>query len=137
MMHELEQAVRERAGERCEYCLLPQSVSRIRFPIDHVIARQHRGATEFTNLALACERCNRHKGPNVAGVDPISRTIVPLFNPRTEQWSEHFELREALIVGRTASARETVVVFNINHPSSVDAREQLIVEGLFPPPISG
>jgi hypothetical protein len=41
-----------------------------------------------------------------------------------------------MIVGRTASARATIVVLYINHPSSVDAREQLIVEGLFPPPIS-
>jgi hypothetical protein len=50
------------------------------FHIDHVIARQHGGATEFESLALACIHCNRFKGPNVAGVDPSSGDIVRLFN---------------------------------------------------------
>jgi hypothetical protein len=47
--------VRERAGDRCEYCLLPQSGLPIaRFHIEHVIARQHGGTDAPDNLALAC-----------------------------------------------------------------------------------
>jgi 5-methylcytosine-specific restriction endonuclease McrA len=68
----IEQAVRARAKNNCEYCRLPQSARRLRFQIDHVIAQQHGGGTELDNLALSCGRCNRFKGPNIAGIDPIA-----------------------------------------------------------------
>lgn len=64
------QFVRERAGERCEYCGLPQQAVGLRFHIEHVVARQHDGSDSPANLALACDRCNRHKGPNLSGIDP-------------------------------------------------------------------
>jgi 5-methylcytosine-specific restriction endonuclease McrA len=57
----LDRLVRQRAGERCEYCHLPQHAFTLRFQIDHVIAAQHGGPTIASNLALACGRCNRHK----------------------------------------------------------------------------
>jgi 5-methylcytosine-specific restriction endonuclease McrA len=38
--------------------------------IEQVIARQPGGSDEIDNLALACHRCNLHKGPNLTGVDP-------------------------------------------------------------------
>jgi hypothetical protein len=50
----LAKLVRERAGDCCEYCRLPQIFSSTRFQIDHVIAEQHGGKTVFSNLALAC-----------------------------------------------------------------------------------
>ncbi len=34
------------------------------------------------NLALACLRCNRHKGPNVGSFDPLTGQLTPFFNPR-------------------------------------------------------
>jgi hypothetical protein len=47
--------VRERAGNVCEYCRMPQVYYRtVPFPIDHIIARQHGGATRLGNLALSC-----------------------------------------------------------------------------------
>jgi len=61
--------VRERAGERCEYCRLPQSAFPLPFQIDHVRAEKHGGETTEGNLALACTHCNRHKGPDIAGFD--------------------------------------------------------------------
>jgi len=54
----LDRTVRRRAGDRCEYCLIPQSPFRMRFPIDHIVARQHGGATVEANLALCCGRWN-------------------------------------------------------------------------------
>ncbi len=37
--------VRERAGNRCEYCGMPQElVPLARFHVEHVIPKQHRGA---------------------------------------------------------------------------------------------
>ena len=66
----LRRLVTERAGGRCEYCLMPQSASAFAHEPDHIIPVQHGGKTEIGNLALACLRCNRHKGPNVGSFDP-------------------------------------------------------------------
>jgi hypothetical protein len=34
--------------------------------IDHIIAQQHGGSHEESNLCLCCLRCNLKKGPNIA-----------------------------------------------------------------------
>jgi 5-methylcytosine-specific restriction endonuclease McrA len=95
----LRSLVRRRAGDVCEYCRLPQSSSRfVRFYIEHIIARQHGGPSETGNLALACGYCNHHKGPNIAGLDPVSGQLVPLFNPRRDRWSDHFAWNETALV---------------------------------------
>jgi hypothetical protein len=86
--------VRTRAGDRCEYCHLPQAATPfITFHIEHVIAKQHTPDDEDLDnperLALACDRCNLLKGPNLSSIDPESGEIVNLFNPRNdlrEQW---------------------------------------------------
>jgi 5-methylcytosine-specific restriction endonuclease McrA len=54
MATSLIQAVRERAGGRCEYCRLPQAGSNIPFEVDHIISRKHGGRSIASNLALAC-----------------------------------------------------------------------------------
>src|SRR6266536_6455575 len=84
--------VRRRASSRCEYCLFPQDSFRQSFHIEHIVARQHGGPTELRNLALACLRCNWKRGPNLAGIDPDTGAISPLFNPRVDVWSHHFDL---------------------------------------------
>jgi hypothetical protein len=85
--------VRERAGHMCEYCRMPESsYPTVPFPIDHIIARQHGGSTTLDNLALSCLHDNTHKGPNIAGIDPVSRMISRLFNPRRDRWVRHFEM---------------------------------------------
>ena len=77
----LELEVRRRAAGRCEYCLFPESASELHFHIDHIIAEKHGGQSESENLALACFSCNLRKGPNIAGLDPDTRELTPLFNP--------------------------------------------------------
>jgi 5-methylcytosine-specific restriction endonuclease McrA len=52
----------ERAGNRCEYCLLPQWATLLKHEPDHIISVQHGGKTDEMNLALACAHCNRYKG---------------------------------------------------------------------------
>jgi hypothetical protein len=54
----LRREVRERARERCEYCLLAESQALFPHEPDHLIARQHGGETVSANLALACFDCN-------------------------------------------------------------------------------
>lgn len=117
--------VRERAAERCEYCRIPQFALPLPFQIDHIIAEQHQGKTELPNLALACPHCNRYKGPNIGGIDPISGQLVRLFHPRTDDWTEHFQLDGARIAGKTAVGRATVHVLAMNAEGPVHLRSLL------------
>ena len=131
MNAELERRVRGRAGDRCEYCRLPQIGSRATFEIDHIIARQHRGRTVVGNLALSCVYCNGRKGPNLAGRDPATGKLTRLYHPRKHKWSYHFRFQGGKIVGRTAIGRTTIDVLRINHPPLVALREILMAAGLF------
>ena len=118
--------VTDRARATCEYCGLPQSaVPAIRFHIEHVLARQHGGKAEFQNLALACPNCNWHKGPNISGLDPDTGRIEQLFNPRTQNWTEHFELAGIEIRGLTAVGRATAHLLRFNTPERCDVRREL------------
>ncbi len=93
----LRQLTSDRAEGKCEYCLIHQDFSIYSHEIDHIIAVKHGGQTIAENLALSCLPCNRHKGSDLATFDPVSGEIVPLFNPRTQVWSEHFRLENAQI----------------------------------------
>jgi 5-methylcytosine-specific restriction endonuclease McrA len=54
MTEDQRRRVRRRARNRCEYCQLPQAAIRPRHQIEHVVAIQHGGGDEPSNLALAC-----------------------------------------------------------------------------------
>jgi hypothetical protein len=133
MDRSLDRRVRERAKNRCEYCKVPADISVFTFPLDHIIAQQHGGATTFENLALSCPHDNYHKGPNIAGLDPETGRLTRLFNPRRQRWSAHFSRDGPLLVGKTAVGRTTIRVLNMNHPEAVGLRRLLIEAGLFPP----
>src|SRR5437868_1351097 len=104
---ELDRRVRERAQELCEYCRLPQAVYPWTFQIDHIVAEQHRGKTQMNNLALACPRCNRAKGPNLSGIDTQTRRLTPLFHPRRDRWTDHFRWRGPRLLGVSPVGRVT------------------------------
>jgi hypothetical protein len=97
--------------------------------LDHIIARQHGGKTAIENLALCCGRCNSHKGPNIAGVDPVTGQVSPLFNPRGDRWFEHFRYEAAVLVGLSPIGRATIFVLAINDPLRILARKALIDAG--------
>lgn len=117
--------VRERAGERCEYCRLHQRDSELSHHIEHVLARQHGGTDDADNLALACHRCNLRKGPNLSGIDPVNGSVEILFHPRRDRWTDHFAFREAHVVGLTPSGRATVEVLDLNDARRLDLRKEL------------
>jgi hypothetical protein len=133
MDESLIELVWDRAGGACEYCLMPQQFYPVPFQVDHVIARQHGGPTAPGNLALSCLHCNAHKGPNIASRDRITRQLTPLFNPRRHRWPRHFRWDGPILVGRTPIGRVTVAVLNMNDEFLVRLREELMVDGLFPP----
>jgi len=119
--------VRQRAGNRCEYCGLAQSALPFAsFHVDHIIAVQHGGSDELPNRALCCSRCNFSKGPNLSGFDNETGAIVPLFHPRNDKWHDHFEYQRAYIMGRTSTGRVTVQVLNMNEDRRVKLRASLL-----------
>jgi hypothetical protein len=127
----LAEAVRLRANHACEYCQIPQMVyPTVPFPIDHVIARQHGGPTILNNLALSCLHCNSHKGPNIAGIDPKSKKLTKLFNPRRHKWSRHFRGDGPYLIGKTAVGRVTIAILAMNDPEFIEVRTALLGEGV-------
>jgi hypothetical protein len=127
----LRQLVWQRAAQRCEYCQVPADVALLPFQIDHIIAEKHGGLTVADNLALSCERCNSHKGPNIAGY--FEGRLVPLFNPRQDRWGDHFAWEGAVLMGKTPVGKVTIDVLAINLPYRIALRAALIEEGIFPP----
>ena len=123
-------AVRRRADNRCEYCQLHQQHSYTTHHIEHIVARQHDGSEGLENLALACAWCNLHKGPNLTGIDPISSEIVSLFNPRRDQWGEHFRFQDAHIEGISAIGRTTVRVLAMNDANRLELRSAFLSSDL-------
>jgi hypothetical protein len=128
----LVEKVWQRAGHRCEYCQVLQIHDPLPFEIDHIIAKKHRGGSQLRNLCLACLACNNHKGPNVAGLDPKTKKIVPLFNPRRHKWHVHFCWEGAFLIGLTPIGRATVEFLEIKLDYRIDFRQGLIDEGAFP-----
>jgi HNH endonuclease len=127
----LAEHVRNRAHGRCEYCRLPQKATQVPFEIDHIRTRKHEGPTILSNLALACWYCNSFKGPNISGIDPVTRKLTKLFDPRRHKWQHHFRYQGATLVGRTAIGRTTIRVLKINCDEAVILRHSLMSEGNF------
>ncbi len=102
---------------------MPQdSTPLIAFHVEHIVSRQHGGSDDPAGLALACDRCNAYKGPNLSSIDPETRTLVALFDPRADLWSDHFVIRDGQIVGLTTRGRATVRLLNMNAPRRVELR---------------
>jgi hypothetical protein len=111
---------------------MPQDFDDITFEIDHIIPRKHGGLTVAGNLALSCFWCNSFKGSDLGGLDPRTRKLSPLFNPRRHRWSRHFHWDGPFLRGRTPIGRVTVAVLHVNDPFRVELREGLMKEGVFP-----
>ncbi len=119
-----------RALYQCEYCRLPQSAAPyFTFHVEHIEAQQHITDDSFDNLALACPDCNRYKGPNLATLDLRTREIVRLFHPRHDHWTDHFEFRGAILIGRSVLGDATIRLLQINTVDRVEMRAELQAAG--------
>jgi hypothetical protein len=124
--------VTERARNRCEYCLLPQADRIAKHQIDHILPYQHNGQTIAENLALAYSQCNKYKGTNIATYDLETGDLTPLFNPRTQIWTEHFQMEETgEIETLTVEARATARILQLNNLERIEARRILIEGGVY------
>jgi hypothetical protein len=108
-------AVRERAADRCQYCLMHQSLQGATFHIEHIIPLSKGGKSDLFNLALACPSCNLHKADRTTAIDPESGSQVPLFHPGQQAWSDHFRFIGYQIEGLTSVGRATVAALDMNH----------------------
>jgi hypothetical protein len=113
----------------CEYCRIHQDDGPFSHQVDHIVAVKHGGQAITENLALSCLECNRHKGTDLTAIDPESDAVSPLFNPRTQTWSEHFAPNGAQIVGRTAIGWATAQLLRLNDPLRIIQRQALIEAG--------
>ena len=129
MDQSLREVVRRRAGNACEYCRIAQEATPlIAFHVEHIVSRQHGGSDDPAGLALACDRCNAYKGPNITSIDPETDTVVALFHPRTDLWNDHFVIGGGQVVGLTPTGRATVRLLNMNAPRRVELRREWLRE---------
>ena len=122
----LRRRVQERALGICEYCLLSESDAYFSHEPDHIVACKHGGMTSFENLCWSCFDCTRFKGSDSASLDPEGDRLVPLFNPRTDSWKDHFRLEEKLTInGQTPIGRATERLLKFNMDSRIEVRQAL------------
>jgi len=129
---DLRRLVFDRAGGRCEYCRLPQSAAAHQHEPDPIVPLQHGGQTDAGNLALACLRCNRYKGPNVGSFDPETGELVPFYNPRTQAWQDHFQPDGPVIHPLTPQGRVTVKILRLNDAACIEERRRFIAAKSYP-----
>lgn len=116
--------IRERANHRCEYFQLHQEQSPlVPLQLEHIVPKKHGGTDNEDNLALACIDCNLAKSSNLTGIDPETGHVTLLFHPRNQIWSDHFEWRGILILGKTDVGRTTVRVLNMNSDEQIQLRD--------------
>ncbi len=129
----LDAEVRRRAGNRCEYCGLSQLGQEATFHIDHILPRAAGGATAAENLALACVSCSLRKSARETARDPETGQDVPLFNPRTQAWTDHFAWKGEWVVPLTAIGRTTAAALAMNRPLVLAIRVEEIARDRHPP----
>jgi hypothetical protein len=125
------QAISKRARFRCEYCRFPEYYSYHPYQVDHILSIKHGGTNSPKNLAWACSDCNNAKGSDVGSFDKITKTFVPFFNPRSQNWDDEFDIEAGYISGKTPSARVTVIILQMNQAERVEARRLLIEAGFW------
>jgi len=129
---ELRAEVARRAGQRCEYCLIHEDDAGFSHQVDHIVSRKHGGSSAADNLAYACVICNRHKGSDVASIDPRTGGIVRLFNPRSDHWADHFQLEGAVIEPVSSIGSATARLLRLNAPERISERALLQSLGRYP-----
>lgn len=127
--------VRRREGDRCVYCLSRQEYVWGKLEVEHIVPLKAGGTNEEDNLCLACRPCNSHKSQQIEAEDPQTGQRVPLFNPRTQYWRDHFMWSHdgTQIIGLTATGRATVLALRLNDSRHVTIRRRWVEVGWHPP----
>ena len=127
--------IAQRAAFCCEYCISQEKYAPDYFSIEHIMPQAKKGTNAIENLAFSCLACNSHKYTHTHTIDPISGILVPLYNPRTDIWDNHFRWNNdfSLITGITPIGRATIEKLHLNRISLVNLRLVLAFVGKHPP----
>jgi hypothetical protein len=107
-----------------------------RLEIEHIIPLVRGGTDDESNLWLACPICNGHKSDKIEAVDPDTGMPAALFNPRAQNWAEHFRWAEdgVRILGTTPIGRATVAALHLSDdPDALVVRGYWVLAGWQPP----
>lgn len=123
------------AHKRCCYCLTTEVNSGMPMTIDHIQPTSKGGLNILENLCLACRTCNEYKSGTTEAIDPLTSQLVPLFNPRQQQWQKHFQWSNdaSHIEGLTEIGRATVISLRMNNAVIVATRKRWFAIGWHPP----
>ena len=132
---DIQRTVIKRAKGYCEYCQLPASFSPNAFNFEHIIPLIKNGLTISSNLAYSCGGCNAYKKDKIQALDPLTSHLFPLFNPRTDNWAEHFQWSDDdfYIIGITSIGRASVNLLKVNREGNINLRRLLKMAALHPP----
>ena len=86
-------------------------------------------------VRLACRSCNGFKAASIIGIYAITGESVGLFNPRSQNWADHFAWSEDGITIDTLTpvGRATIITLRMNHAAIVIARKRWVYSGWHPP----
>jgi HNH endonuclease len=131
----LKQQVIDRAKGICEFCRAQLRFSPNSFHIEHHIPLSRGGANTEENLTLTCPQCNLHKATKTEAIDPLTKQVVPIFNPRQMIWGDHFTWSDdtTQMLGTTPIGRATVALLQTNRENMLNLRWVLQQQGFHPP----
>jgi hypothetical protein len=125
-----------RAARACEYCRIREEDTFFGCEVDHIISEKHGGQTLAENLAYACLVCNRNKGSDIGSILRPAGALTRFFNPRLDDWSDHFALDGAIIRPISEIGQVTEFIFRFNELERVAERRALQAAGRYPPSIT-
>lgn len=127
------QQVRQRSGCACEFCGVREEDAGAALTIDHFRPRSKGGSDALDNLVYACPSCNQYK----QDYWPTDAQAVPLWNPRDEDFAEHFTEAEngqlialtivgAFTIGHLRLNRSQLVAYRQNRRRQTEAQQLLV-----------
>ena len=120
-------ALQGETDSKCAYC-----ESRIRHVttehVEHIEPKSRRPdlLLEWSNLTIACPKCNQHKAD-------YHSVEVPLLNPYRDDPEEHLEFYGAIVLGKTLRGRVTVQRLELSRAGLLEPKAERIerLESLF------
>jgi hypothetical protein len=131
----LRHRVARQAQFRCGYCQTQEIVSGVPLTIEHITPKMRGGEDVEANLWLSCRLCNETKGAQIEAIDPETGAVVPLFNPRSDEWNIHFAwVTEGIaVLGLTPVGRATIGALDLNSQFRRASRTLWVEAGYHPP----
>jgi hypothetical protein len=74
----------------------------------------------------------RLQSSDIGSVDPETGQLVSLFNPRQQEWSQHFRLQGFVIEPLTAEGRATARLLRLNIDKRIVERQALMLVSRYP-----